>query len=105
MCRCLKREADYNAQYAVGFNTAQNTWWTNPLSLQDLAFDSRYNTYVYPGLPPGPIANPSLEALHAVAAPEASPYYYFRARCDGSGLHIYAVTFEEHVNNACPTQP
>lgn len=101
----MKLEADPTVQYAVGFNLAQNTWWTNPLSLQDLAFDSLYNTYVYPGLPPGPIANPGLEALQAVAYPEESPYYYFRARCDGSGLHVFAVTFQEHVNNACTSQP
>lgn len=101
----MKLEADPTVQYAVGFNSSQNTWWTNPLSLADLAFDSRYNTYVYTGLPPGPIANPGLEALQAVANPEESPYYYFRARCDGSGLHVFAVTFQEHLNNACPTPP
>lgn len=101
----MKLEADPTVQYAVGFNQRQNTWWTNPLSLRDLAFDSRYNTYVYPGLPPGPISNPGLPALQAVAYPEDSLYYYFRARCDSSGLHVFAVTFQEHLNNACPTQP
>jgi UPF0755 protein len=101
----MKLEADPTVQYAVGYNAAQQTWWTNPLSFQDLAIDSDYNTYVYPGLPPGPIANPGMAALQAVAYPEDSAYYFFRARCDGSGLHLFAVTYEEHLKNACPSQP
>lgn len=98
----MNLDADPTVQYAVGFNPAQNTWWTNPLSLADLQFDSPYNTYRYPGLPPGPIANPGANALRAVAFPAQTPYYYFRATCDGSGRHLFAETFDEHVNNACP---
>jgi UPF0755 protein len=94
--------SDPTVQYALGYNPAQNTWWTNPLSLDDLKFNSPYNTYVYAGLPPAPIANPSLEALQAVAFPEVSSYYYFQARCDNSGYHTFAVTFEEHLANGCP---
>ena len=44
---------------------------------------------------------PSREALLAVAFPESSPYYYFQAACDGSGHHVFAVTYEEHVANNC----
>ena len=98
----MKLDTDPSVQYAIGWNPIQNTWWTNPLSLADLQVDSPFNTYVYSGLPPAPISNPSLAALRAVAFPEISPYYYFRARCDGSGRHSFAETFEEHVNNACP---
>lgn len=98
----MKLASDPTVQYALGFNLSQNTWWTNPLSLDNLGYDSPYNTYLYPGLPPGPIANPGLNALRAVAFPAQSPYYYFRAACDGSGLHSFAVTFEEHQRNACP---
>ena len=98
----MKLDADPTVQYAVGFNTAQNTWWTNPISLDNLQFDSPYNTYIYPGLPPGPIANPGINALRAVAFPAQTPYYYFRATCDGSGRHLFAETFEEHIDNACP---
>ena len=93
--------SDPTVQYALGYNSVQNTWWTNPLSLEDLKFESLYNTYIYAGLPPAPIANPSLEALQAVAFPEASSYYYFQAKCDDSGYHIFAVTFEEHLANGC----
>ena len=98
----IKLDSDPTVQYAIGYNETQNTWWTNPLSLQNLEIDSPYNTYLYPGLPPGPIANPGLSALQAVAFPEESPYYYFRAACDGSRRHVFAQTFDEHVGNACP---
>lgn len=98
----MKLDADPTVQYAVGFNSSQNTWWTNPISRADLGFDSPYNTYLYSGLPPGPICMPSMTALQAVAYPAQSPYYYFRARCDGSNRHLFAVTYEEHLRNACP---
>jgi UPF0755 protein len=94
--------SDPTVQYALGYDLIEQTWWTNPLSLEDLKFDSPYNTYINAGLPPGPIASPSLEALQAVAFPEVSPYYYFQATCDGSGYHTFAVTFEEHLANVCP---
>jgi UPF0755 protein len=97
----MKLDTDPTVQYALGYNTSQGTWWTNPLSKADLEIDSPYNTYLYKGLPPGPIANPSLSALQAVAFPAETPYYYFRARCDGSGLHTFAITFEEHLQNGC----
>ncbi len=98
----MKLESDPTVQYAIGYNSIQGTWWTNPLSLYDLQFDSPFNTYVYGGLPPAPISNPSLTALQAVAFPAQTPYYFFMARCDGSGRHNFAETFEEHRQNLCP---
>lgn len=98
----MKLDADPTVQYAVGFNAEQNTWWTVPLSAADLAISSPYNTYQNLGLPPGPIANPGLKALQAVALPAQTPYYYFRAACDGSGRHTFAETYEQHLQNACP---
>jgi UPF0755 protein len=94
--------SDPTVQYALGYNIEQGTWWTNPLSLADLQIDSPYNTYIYPGLPPGPISNPGLSALRAVAFPAQTPYYYFRMACDGSGRHAFAETYAEHLENACP---
>jgi len=94
--------SDPTVQYALGYDSVEQTWWTNPLSLDNLKFDSPYNTYIYAGLPPAPIANPSLGALQAVAFPEVSPYYYFQAKCDNSGYHVFAVTFEDHIANGCP---
>jgi UPF0755 protein len=98
----MKLDADPTVQYALGFQFDTNTWWKNPLSLDDLDVSSLYNTYQVAGLPPTPISNPSLEALNAVAYPQSLPYYYFRAACDGSGYHVYAKTLEEQVANACP---
>jgi UPF0755 protein len=97
----MKLDADPTVQYAIGYNFLQQTWWTNPLSLLDLEINSVYNTYIYEGLPPTPIASPSLGALRAVAAPAQTPYLFFRAKCDGSGFHEFSETFDEHLQNAC----
>jgi UPF0755 protein len=98
----MKLDADPTVQYAIGYNVLQQTWWTNPLSLLDLEVNSTYNTYRYEGLPPTPIASPSLEALRAVAFPEETTYLFFRAKCDGSGFHEFSDTFDEHLQNECP---
>lgn len=97
----MRLDTDPTVQYARGYNQEQGTWWTNPLSAQDLEIDSPYNTYLYHGLPPGPIATPSLPALQAVAFPAQTPYYYFRAACDDSGQHVFARDFEEHLRHGC----
>ena len=98
----MKLDADPTVQYAIGYNLLQQTWWTNPLSLLDLQVNSVYNTYRYAGLPPTPIANPSLGALRAVAFPAETNYLFFRAKCDGSGFHEFSETFDEHLQKACP---
>jgi UPF0755 protein len=98
----MRLESDPTVQYALGYVPTAKSWWKNPLTLTDLKVDSSYNTYQNAGLPPGPICNPSLGALQAVAFPAQSPYYFFRARCDGSGYHHFSVTFEEHLQKACP---
>jgi len=98
----LNLAADPTVQYALGYNQIQETWWKNPLSLDDLHYPSPYNTYDNPGLPPGPICNPGLAAIQAVAQPADTDYLYFRAACDGSGTHLFSETFETHLENACP---
>ncbi len=97
----MKLDSDPTVQYALGYDIHMQTWWKNPLSADDLKVDSPYNTYIYSGLPPTPICNPGLEAIQAVAHPAQTPYYYFRARCDQSGRHIFAETYDEHLSNAC----
>lgn len=98
----MKLDADPTVQYAIGYNFLQQTWWTNPLSLIDLQVNSLYNTYRYEGLPPTPIASPSLDALRAVADPAETTYLFFRARCDASGFHEFSETFDEHLQSGCP---
>ncbi|MCI0519996.1 MAG: endolytic transglycosylase MltG [Chloroflexi bacterium] len=95
-------ESDPTVQYALGYNAVQAVWWTNPLSAADVDYDSPYNTYIYPQLPPGPIANPGLAALRAAAFPAQTPYYFFRAACDGSGRHNFAEDYQAHLANECP---
>lgn len=64
---------------------------------KDLDFDSPYNTYLYPDLPPTPICNPSTAAIEAVLNPEQHDYIYMVA--DGTGGHAFAVTLREHNDN------
>ena len=97
----MKLDSDPTVQYAAGYDFVKGNWWKNPLTYEDLAFDSPYNTYIYSGLPPSPISNPGISALQAVAYPAQTPYFYFRARCDGTGLHSFSETYEEHLQNAC----
>jgi UPF0755 protein len=93
-------EADPTVQYALGNDPASVEsfgYWKTGLTTEDLQVDSPYNTYVNGGLPPGPIANPGLASLEAVAHPAQTSYLYFVARNDGS--HVFAETLEEHLRN------
>ena len=67
------------------------------ISRADLALDSPYNTYRYPGLPPGPIAAPGAASLEAALTPADVSYLYFVSRNDGS--HVFADTLAEHNRN------
>jgi UPF0755 protein len=71
--------------------------YTGNLRRDDLVFDSPYNTYRYPGLPPGPIASPGRAAIEAALNPAAVDYLYFVSRNDGS--HEFARTLDEHNRN------
>ena len=65
--------------------------------VSDLQFDSPYNTYKYPGLPPGPIANPGLASLQAAMHPAHSEFLYFVS--DNNGHHRFSRSLEEHARN------
>ncbi len=71
--------------------------WDGNLRRKDLRLDSPYNTYVYPGLPPGPICSPGVASLIAAAAPADTPHFYFVSRNDGT--HVFATTLAEHNRN------
>ena len=97
------RSFDERVTPQMGYQSATGQWWNPNLTQADYyAVDSPYNTYLYPGLPPTPIASPGLGSIQAVIYPAETPYLYFRATCDGSGKHNFALTYEEHLANECP---
>ena len=63
-------------------------------------FDSPYNTYMYRGLPPGPIGMASISGIDAVLDAQQHKYLYFCAVGDESGLHAFAETYPQHLVNA-----
>ncbi|WP_239004783.1 endolytic transglycosylase MltG [Paenibacillus tepidiphilus] len=69
------------------------------LLYKDLEAESPYNTYKNPGLPPGPIANPGLASIQAALEPEASDYYFYVTKKDGTQGHLFGKTYEEHLAN------
>jgi UPF0755 protein len=98
-------EADPTVQFALArdpANVEEFGYWKQGLTTEDLDLDSPYNTYFYPGLPPGPICSPSAGAIAAVINPAATNYLYFVAKPDGS--HAFAETFEEHQANVAMYQ-
>lgn len=91
-------ESDPTVQYALGYQPAANQWWKTPLPLEDLVgVDSEWNTYLSPGLTPGPICSPGISSIEAVVNPAQTDYIFFYSRGDGS--HAFAATWEEHLKN------
>jgi UPF0755 protein len=76
--------------------------WHGNLTRRNMQIDSPYNTYRYPGLPPGPIAAPGLASLEAALRPADVPYLYFVSRNDGT--HVFATTLAEHNRNVLKWQ-
>jgi UPF0755 protein len=89
-------QVDATLQYAKGYNTQEKTWWAHPLAV-DKEIVSPYNTYAHPGLPPGPIVNPGLNAIMASIYPTSNEYWYYVT--DPQGVMRYAKTLEEHNEN------
>lgn len=92
-------QADPTTQYAIAnpASVAEYGWWKRDLTVDDLKAASPYNTYVSPGLPPGPIASPGAASLRAVAQPAQTDFLFFVSKNDGS--HAFARTLEEHNRN------
>ena len=94
--RLTKRMA-LDADPSVIYAELLTNTYQGALHHQDLQTNSRYNTYKFPGLPPGPIANPGRSALEAAMHPAVSEYLYFVS--DGNGHHRFAKSLEEHNRN------
>jgi UPF0755 protein len=71
---------------------------------KDLKMESPYNTYLHTGLPPGPIASPSIASLKAALYPQDSKYLYYVTKKDGSHSHLFAETLEQHNNNVAKSK-
>ncbi|MDO8659593.1 MAG: endolytic transglycosylase MltG [Candidatus Parcubacteria bacterium] len=90
-------QVDATIQYAKGQNPSSKKWW-EPVTFEEYkSVKSDYNTYLFPGLPPGPISNPGIESLRAAAFPSETDYLYYLH--DKNGKIRYAKTFAEHNAN------
>jgi UPF0755 protein len=85
----MKLQSCATVEYLFGFSKER-------LLNEDLKIDSPYNTYLYSGLPPGPICNPGLASLKAALNPASTNYLYF-VLVDESGRHFFARTYEEFL--------
>jgi UPF0755 protein len=96
----MKLEADPTVIYAVKKTSGDFSQVIKRVLNKDLATVSPYNTYMYTGLPPGPIAMPDISAIEAVLTPEKHNYLYFCASVTNFGYHEFAVTPAQHAVNA-----
>ncbi|KGT72763.1 hypothetical protein MA20_48380, partial [Bradyrhizobium japonicum] len=82
-------QADATVQFVLGKQRDRITY-------DDLKVNSPYNTYLHPGLPPGPIASPGRASLQAVAQPTKHDYFFYVTKKDGTSEHFFSRTLEEH---------
>ena len=92
LAKKMPLQVDATVQYALGQTKAQ-------LTEQDLKVASPYNTYLHAGLPPGPIASPSLKSIEAALYPADTDYLYYVTKKDGSKRHLFATTLKQHNRN------
>ncbi len=93
----LQRRMALDADPSVIYAALLAGRYQGTIHQSDLQYDSPYNTYKYPGLPPGPIANPGRASLEAAMHPAQSDYLYFVS--DNNGHHRFARTLDEHSHN------
>jgi len=93
----LERKMALDADPSVIYAELLTGTYSGKLHHADLAVNSPYNTYRFPGLPPGPISNPGKGALEAAMHPDNTKFFYFVS--DGNGHHRFARSLEEHNRN------
>ena len=86
----MRLEADPTVEYGLGIKQTAD----QPLTLAQVRTPNPYNTYLNPGLPPTPIANPGRSSLQAALNPTPTEYLFFVARYDGT--HVFSTTIEDH---------
>jgi UPF0755 protein len=93
----LAKHMALGADPTVVYAALLNGRYRGVIYQSDLQYDSPYNTYKFPGLPPGPIANPGTASLQAALHPAAGDYFYFVS--DNNGHHRFSRNAEEHARN------
>ncbi len=93
----MRLQADPTVQYALGCSVETGECWQQLTREQLNSVQSPYNTYLHPGLTPGPICNPGLASIRAVLEPAETNYLFFVSLDDGE--HIFSETYEEHLQH------
>ena len=94
-------DADPTVQYGMASAKGKAPWWPQLTQEDYRSARSPYNTYLNPGLPPGPIASPGLSSLQAAIDPAQTNFFFFRASCSRDGTHLFSRTLEEHAAKEC----
>ncbi|WP_350285528.1 endolytic transglycosylase MltG [uncultured Croceitalea sp.] len=97
--RGMLLQADPTVIYAIKEETGNYDTIIKRVLYRDLEMDSPYNTYKYPGIPPGPITMPDISSIDAVLSSEEHNYLYFVADVSNFGYHMFAKTLAQHNRN------
>ena len=92
----LNQEMLLQVDSTVLYGVTDGRYDLEELSIDDLSFNSPYNTYVYAGLPAGPICNPGLACINAVLNPDETNYLYYHIIDEEKGEHIFTETLDDH---------
>lgn len=92
----LKRDMPLQIDAAVIYANTKGQSSLSKVTSTHLKYDSKYNTYLYKGLPPGPIASPGKPSIEAALYPESHDFLYYVAAENG---HVFSKTYEEHLQN------
>jgi UPF0755 protein len=96
----LKKKIPLATDPSVIYGLELEGRWRGAIYQSDLTHNTAYNTYLHPGLPPGPVANPGIASLRAALHPADTNYLYFvAAGSNAQGHSLFAATLDEHKRN------
>lgn len=94
----LEKDMLLNCDPTIIYMLVQRGEWDGNIRKKHFRIDDPYNSYMYKGLPPGPIANPGLASILASLNPAESDYLYFVGKNDNTGAHDFSKTLRQHIN-------